>query len=109
MTLTEYDRQFLEDLEIKDDDIETDWNHESEWVEPNRTFSITIHHSFYDKEAILIKQRILDNQKVRKEAEGLLTYVRLLQDGDPENEDPKKILDYVESSLNKVLTKDEVT
>ena len=31
--------------------------------------------------------------------EGVLIYIRMLQDGDPENENPKKILDYIESEL----------
>lgn len=31
--------------------------------------------------------------------EGVLVYIRMLQDGDPENEKPEKILDYIESQL----------
>jgi hypothetical protein len=47
------------------------------------------------------------NQELRKKVEGLLAYVRILQDGDPENEKPKEILDYIESSLSDTPSKEE--
>lgn len=38
---------------------------------------------------------------LKKKVEKIKSHVRLLQEGDPENEDPKKILDYIDGVLTK--------
>lgn len=47
-----------------------------------------------------------ENNKLKQGIEGNLCYIRLLQDGDPENEDSKKILDYLEKELQQLLKDD---
>ena len=47
-----------------------------------------------------VKQEILENQRKVGQIEA---YVRLLQDGDPENEDSKKILDYINEILERKM------
>lgn len=41
--------------------------------------------------------------------ESVLIYIRMLQDGDPENENPKKILDYIENELTYKSQQTQVT
>lgn len=63
-----------------------------------------------DKKYSLISVPVYDDLEVAKEecrkvnhvidrVESILVYIRILQDGDPENENPKKILDWIESEL----------
>jgi hypothetical protein len=98
--LTIYDESFIDNLKITDDDIETDFSDE-EFIPETRQFVITIYHHFYDKEADLIKKQILKAFEMKNKAEIISIYVRMLQDGDPENENPKEILDYIEQVLSK--------
>ena len=98
-TLTEYDKNFIDNLEINEDDIECEWEDE-DFIPETRQFVISIHHKFYDKEAELIKQKILQAfDKLGK----IGIYVRILQEGDPENENPKKILDYIDEILERKI------
>ncbi len=72
-----------------------------------REFCIVIKQVRKDKKywskATKIKQQILDGQKALEILGKIEIYVRLLQDGDPENEKPKEILDFVEKEIRPML------
>ncbi len=57
----------------------------------------------YWSKATKIKQQILDGQRALEILGKIEIYVRLLQDGDPENEKPKEILDYIEKEIQPML------
>lgn len=45
-------------------------------------------------------------EKALDKIETIQVYVRMLQDGDPENENPKKILDYIEKEVDDVIVQE---
>ena len=61
-------------------------------------FTITMEGVLINKNSHIIKP-IISALKLQDEIGKIKAYIRILQDGDPENENPKKILDTIEHML----------
>lgn len=51
-------------------------------------------------EMINLKSKL---NKMSQKLDSIESYVRILQDGDPENENPKKILDYIDEIMERKI------
>lgn len=81
-----------------------DYVHVSQINPDNSNWSVIVDVNSNDAGlALKLRQRIIESEKAIEVLGKIEIYVRMLQDGDPENEKPFEILDYIEKEVQPML------